>query len=58
MDKQATDIEFRIMPSGDGRWYWELIRRARSVLKRGVSNTQPEACHDAGDAARKVGLMR
>jgi hypothetical protein len=25
MDKQPTDLEFRIMPNGNGRWYWELI---------------------------------
>jgi hypothetical protein len=57
MDKQPTDLEFRIMPNGNGRWYWELVRKARAVLKRGVSDTQPEACQDAGDAAREAGLM-
>jgi hypothetical protein len=57
MDKQPTDLEFRIMPNGNGRWYWELVRKARAVLKRGLSDTQPEACQDAGDAAREAGLM-
>jgi len=51
-------VEFRIMPSGgrDGRWYWEVIIGSRTIVTRGVSDTEPEACQEAGDAARKAKL--
>jgi hypothetical protein len=26
MEDIQTDVEFRIVPSGDGGWYWEVIR--------------------------------
>jgi hypothetical protein len=53
-------VEFRIMPSGgrDGRWYWEVIIGGRRVVTRGVSDTEPEACQEAGDAARKAKLIQ
>jgi hypothetical protein len=44
------------MQSGDGRWYWEVIR-GRDVVMRGVSDTEPDACKDAADAARKGKLI-
>jgi hypothetical protein len=38
-----SDVEFRIMPSGDGRWRWEVIVD-RTVIKRGTAETEPAAC--------------
>jgi hypothetical protein len=49
-------FEFRIMPSGDGRWYWEVII-GRHVVKRGVADDEPNACQDASDAARGANLI-
>jgi len=51
-------IEFRIMPSGDGRWYWEVIRGGRNIVTRGVADTEPAACQDASDAARRANLIQ
>jgi hypothetical protein len=53
----AAGVEFRIMPSGDGRWYWEVIRGGRNVVHRGVSDTEPSACQEAAEAARKAKLI-
>ncbi len=55
--KQKENIEFRIMPSGDGRWYWELITLRNAVVKRGVADTEPRACEEASKAARAAGLI-
>jgi hypothetical protein len=55
-DGTSSNIEFRVMPSGDGRWYWEVIR-GREVMARGVSHAEPAACQDASDAARKAKLI-
>ena len=52
----AKDVEFRIMPSGDGRWYWEVIS-AKDVIARGVADTEPAACAAAHDAGRKANLI-
>jgi hypothetical protein len=52
-----TGVEFRIMPSGDGRWYWEMITGGRRVITRGVADTEPAACKEAGDAARAANLI-
>ena len=41
-----SDVEFRIMPSGDGRWPWEVIVD-RTVIKRGTAETEPAACRQA-----------
>jgi hypothetical protein len=57
VDKQPN-IEFRIMPSGNGHWYWELIKNIRNVVRRGIARTEPEACQEASDAAREAGLMK
>jgi hypothetical protein len=46
------------MPSGDGRWYWELIKNLRTVVMRGIAPTEPEACKEAGDAAREANLIQ
>jgi hypothetical protein len=33
--KTFNDVEFRIMPSGDGGWYWEVNRNAiLAILSR------------------------
>jgi hypothetical protein len=50
------NVEFRIMPSGDGRWYWEVIT-LKEVIARGVTDAEPVACEQAADAARKAGLI-
>jgi hypothetical protein len=52
------NVEFRIMPSGEGRWYWEVIIDNRRVVTRGVANTEPEACQAASDAAREAKLIQ
>jgi hypothetical protein len=48
------------MPSGgrDSRWYWEVIIDSRTVVTRGVADTEPEACREASDAARKAKLIQ
>jgi hypothetical protein len=55
----GTDInvELRIMPSGDGCWYWEVVKDGRIVIKRGVADTQPGACQDANAAAQDAKLI-
>jgi hypothetical protein len=56
-DPQAN-VEFRIMPSGNGRWYWEIVTEEHEVVTRGLSDNEPAACQDASDAARKAKLIR
>jgi hypothetical protein len=56
-DPQAN-VEFRIMPSGNGRWYWEIVTEGYEVVTRGLSDNEPAACQDASDAARKAKLIR
>jgi hypothetical protein len=53
---RTGNIELRIMPSGDGGWYWEVIN-LKEVIARGVADTEPDACKQAGDAARKAKLI-
>src|SRR5262245_33488548 len=53
----ARNVEFRVMPSGEGRWYWEVIQAGRQVITRGVADTEAAACQEAGDAARKANLL-
>jgi hypothetical protein len=55
----AENLEFRVMPSGDGRWYWEVIvsRSAPEVIARGVADSEPAACKEASEAARKAKLI-
>jgi hypothetical protein len=53
-----TSIEFRIMPSGNGRWYWEVITGGGKVVIRGVADNEPAACQEASDAARKAKLIQ
>ena len=55
-NQKEPSPEFRIMASGDGRLYWEVIR-GREVLLRGVSDDEPTACQDASQAARKAKLI-
>jgi hypothetical protein len=54
----ADSVEFRVMPSGDGRWYWEVIIRDRTVIARGVADTEPAASNEASEAARKNHLIQ
>jgi hypothetical protein len=42
MDNKTSGVVFRIMPSGDDRWYWE-VTEGNSVVARGVADTEPEA---------------
>jgi hypothetical protein len=55
---QRGDVEFRIMPSGDDGWYWEVIADGRRVITRGVADTEPAACQEASDAARRAKLIQ
>ena len=52
------NIEFRIMPSGDGRWYREVIKDGRTIITRGVADNEPDACKEASEAARQAGLIQ
>ena len=56
-NRQSDGVEFRVMPSGNGQWYWELIANANTVLKRGISDTEPGARREAAEAARKAKLI-
>ena len=57
MASTPTNVEFRIMPSGEGRgWYWEVIS-GKDVIARGVAETEPAACTAAHDAARAANLI-
>ena len=54
---KPSDVEFRIMPNGDGAdWYWEVIK-SKHVMARGVAETEPAACAAAHDAAREANLV-
>ena len=53
----AENVEFRVMPSGDGRWYWEVITPGPTVIARGVADAEPVACREASEAARKAKLI-
>jgi hypothetical protein len=53
-----NDVEFRIMPNGDGGGrYWEVIR-SKHVVARGVAETEPTACAAAYHAAREANLVK
>jgi hypothetical protein len=58
MDRTQKSVEFRIMPSGDGCWYWEVITDGGTVLTRGVADDEPAACQQAGEAARNAKLIQ
>jgi len=56
----GNGVELRIMPNendGDGRWYWEVIKDDREVVARGLADTEPAACEQANEAARKAKLI-
>jgi hypothetical protein len=53
-----TAVEFRVMPNGDGRWYWEIIVSGHKVFDRGLTDTEPAACKEAGEVARKAKLIQ
>ena len=40
MGNMQGNVEFRIMPSGNGGWYWEVIANAHSVVSRGLADTR------------------
>ena len=44
------------MPN-DGRWYWEVVKDGGEVVARGVADTEPKACHEANEAAKKAKLI-
>jgi hypothetical protein len=53
------NVEFRIMPSGDGcQWYWEVIHDNHSIVSRGLAVTETAACKEASDAARNAKLIQ
>jgi hypothetical protein len=53
-----TGVEYRIMPNdSDGRWYWEVIKDGHEIVARGVADTEPDACAQADEAARKAKLI-
>jgi len=58
MPKPQENVEFRIMPSGDGRWYWEVLTQRNEVVSRGVAETEPAACEQASEAARQAKLIK
>jgi hypothetical protein len=54
----GTNVEYRIMPNNaDGRWYWEVIKDGHEIVARGVADTEPAACEQADEAARKAKLV-
>jgi len=55
----AENVEFRVMPSGDGHWYWEVIvsHSGPAVIARGMADSEPAACKEASEAARKAQLI-
>ncbi len=56
----GNGVELRIMPNendGDDRWYWEVIKDGRDVVARGLADTEPAACEQANEAARKAKLI-
>jgi hypothetical protein len=57
MPTNDGDVELRLMPSGNG-WYWEVLTDGRKVVKRGVADTEPVACHDAHEAAQAANLVQ
>jgi len=54
MGRSGIDVEYRIMPSGDGHWYWEIVADENEVLKRGVSDTTDAAAEDAKAARAAI----
>jgi hypothetical protein len=51
------NVEFRILPSGNGSWYWEVIQGQRTVINRGLADNEPAACQEASQAARQAKLI-
>jgi hypothetical protein len=54
MSSAQPQIDLRVMPRGDGHWYWEVVTDGR-VLRRGVSDTEHAADDEAKEAARAAG---
>ena len=54
----AENVEFRLMPIADGRWYWEVITPGLAVIARGVADTKPAASRKAREAARTAKLIQ
>jgi hypothetical protein len=50
----AESVELRVLPNGNGSWYWEVITPGPTVIARGVADTEPAACQRASEAARKA----
>jgi hypothetical protein len=56
----GNGVELHIMPNendGEGRSYWEVIKDDREVVARGLADTEPAACEQANEAARKAKLI-
>jgi hypothetical protein len=52
----GINVELRIMPN-DGQWYWEVVKDGHEVVARGVADTEPRACQEANEAAKKAKLV-
>jgi hypothetical protein len=48
------ELACRIMPSGDGHWYWEVVLGGNEVVWRGVSDTEDGAGEDAAAARAAI----
>jgi len=54
----GISVELRIMPNGeDSGWYWEVVKDGREIVARGVTDTEPAACEQANETARKMELI-
>ena len=57
MSNENAKVKVRIMPSGSGRWYWEVILDGRTVVLHGIADAEPAARQEAVEAARKALLI-
>jgi len=48
----TSNVDCRVMPIADGRWYWEVITSGPTVIARGVADTKRAASREASEAAR------
>jgi hypothetical protein len=54
--KKHGERGFRIMSSGEGHWYWEVVTGDRAVITRGVADNEPAAYQQASAAVRQASL--
>jgi hypothetical protein len=50
MSSAKQSVNCRVMPSGDGHWYWEVVRD-RGVVGRGIAATESMAFEEANRAS-------